>query len=145
MKEICKKCPVKDKSVKACQNRGCSRAVPLPVVDVPVVQSRFPIRKGSTIKGSDFEFFVKHFREDTGDFDALVVSLKDKRKDHGHYGSYVEEGRYYHFKNIQEAKDQMVWEVPSEGTERFHREGSTGAQFLLYWLNDSGFSLDLDT
>ena len=145
MKEKCVACPMKDKSDKACQNRGCSGAKPLPIVPIPVVSSRFPMKRGDTIKGDDFEFLVEYMRDDNGDFDALVVSLKDKKKQHGHYGSYVEEGRFYHFKMLRDEKDMMLWEVPAECTERFHREGSTGAQFLLFWFDDSGFSLDLDS
>jgi len=135
---------MKDKSVKVCQNRLCNHAVPLPVKKVIIPEPRFPIAAGDTIRTSDCELLVYDMRED-GTFDALVVRLDDASQEHGHYGSYVSQGRYYHFVLLSEEKDQMLWEVPSECTERFHREGHTGAQFLLYWFKDSGFSLDLDS
>lgn len=78
-------------------------------------------------------------------FDAYVEKLKDKKEDCGHFGSYISEGRHYHFHCVSLDEDHGVWTIPDEGTERFHRTGSTGAQFLLYWWKNDGFSFELDS
>jgi hypothetical protein len=143
MKPVCEKCPLPIKTKDVCQRRQCQHAEPLP--SPPTPPSRFPIGEGSTIDTGDCRLYVEHMRGDTGDFDARVEYLKDKDQGHGHWGSYVTEGRYYRFTLNHEYPGDILWEVLDQGTERFHREGSTGAQFLLYWSNDGGFSLDLDS
>ena len=102
------------------------------------------VRRGE-ISTRDCRLQILHLYEETGNFDARVDRLDDKNQEHGHYGSYVTEGRCYRFTLLRESPEEMLWEVMDQGTERFHREGSTGAQFLLYWFKDSGFSLDLDS
>jgi len=84
-------------------------------------------------------------RYEDNSFDVYVEKLKNKSEKHGHFGSYISEGKYYHFHRIKLDEDHGIWEIPSEGTERFHREGSTGAQFLLYWWKEDGFSFELDS
>jgi hypothetical protein len=106
------------------------------------------MHEGETLRMSDAKLFIKKLNYHDGSFVGLVDSLKDSSQEYGHFGSYVTEGRYYKFTmismNMSGSHPEVIWEVPAEGTERFHREGSTGAQFLLYWQNGK-FSFDLDS
>ena len=111
----------------------------------PVIDNTPPpepyIRPGKIIKNKEITLEV--YRADGDDFTALVTKLKDKTDKHGHFGSYVWEGRYYRFHLLHKTDEDATWEVPEEGTERFHREGSTGSQFLLCWEKDIGYVVDL--
>jgi hypothetical protein len=111
--------------------------------------SKWPFQVGDLIGDSQITLRVERLREDTGDFVAQVEKVVDSNKDHGHFGSYVVESRYYQFRllhdNLTYPDPELLWEIPEEGTDRFHVEGSTGAQFLLYWFKSSGFSFDLDS
>ena len=149
MKPICEQCPLKNKSKEACQRRGCKDAEPLPELPPPPPPLQFfPMHEGETLKMSDAKLFIKELNHHNGSFVGLVESLRDGSQKYGHFGSYVTEGRYYKFTVIRMDLNgpypEVIWEVMDEGTERFHREGSTGAQFLLYWQNGK-FSFDLDS
>jgi len=72
---------------------------------------------------------------------TLGCAVDDASQKYGHFGSYVSQGRYYHFVLLSEEKDQLLWEVHQNARSVF-TERAYGAQFLLYWFKDSGFSLD---
>lgn len=152
MKPECEKCLMPDKSKERCIKRQC-RHVDMPPVQPPVIivpENKWHFEVGDTIGDSVVKINVTYKDEKRGYFNAQVIYLKDKNKEHGHFGSYVTEGQYYRFEYIgyQDEKDkleELIWEVKEEGTDRFHREGSTGAQFLLYWYPECGFSFDLDS
>ena len=153
MKPICERCPLTNKSIEACQRRGCKEAEPLPPAPpappVPQPLQVFPMSEGELLDMSDAKLLIKSLNYYDGSFVGCVKSLDDSSHEHGHFGSYVTKGRYYKFTmislNMTGEHASAIWEVSEEGTERFHREGSTGAQFLLYWFKDSGFSFDLDS
>lgn len=152
MKPECQKCALKDKSEKACIKRQCEHAPDItnqlpPQLPTP---SKWPLKKGDTVGNEEARVTVTWIDGALGHFEGRIASLKDLSQQHGHYGSYVTEGHYYKFEMIRDHTDrkenkEIVWEIPSYGTDRFHREGSTGAQFLLYWSDDQGFSFDLDS
>ena len=148
MKKICESCQMGIKNKAACQARKCIHAEPVKVKKVKLPKYKFPMRQGDQIS-CHLSFRLEIFRMDekTGDFVGKLLNLNDADQSCGHFGSYVKMGRYYKFNLISESKDHswIMWEVPEEGTERFHREGSTGAQFLLSWNKGSGFCFDLDS
>lgn len=74
-------------------------------------------------------------------FDVLVLKLK---KD-SHFSNYIKKGRYYHLECVESGESCCIWTVGCYATERFHNEGQEGAQFLLYWWKDSGFSIEIDS
>ena len=78
-------------------------------------------------------------------FEVEVVSLEDKDTSPGHFGSYIAEGRHYYFRSCNQSEDMKIWEIPYYSTERYHKSGSVGAQFLLFWFDDSGYSFELDS
>jgi hypothetical protein len=144
MKENCRRCLLKDKSKAACVKRQCQHAN---IPKTPPKPEKWPIKEGSVIKGGTVSIKVDWLDKDSGHFVARVLSLsgKESSTQHGHFGSYVSKGRYYRFKLISDGGDYFIWGIPDEGTERFHREGHTGAQFLLAWDKSTGFSFDLDS
>ena len=148
-KPACKQCPLPDKSEKTCIRRGCEHADLPPFVLPEVPESKWHISAGNIIGDHQIQLHIIWVNENNGDFKAQVVELNDPSTEPGHLGSYVTEGRYYGFNRISEIKflvgSSIIWEIPETGTERFHREGSVGAQFLLYWNRDSGFSVELDS
>ena len=145
MKSECMSCPL-DKSGDKCIRRQCQFSdmpIPAPVV---IPESRWHLAVGDTIGDSQVKVCVTWVSEETGDFEGQVVELRDPEKDCGHYGSYVTLEYYYRFTRHQNpAGVDFLWEILPESTDRFHREGSTGAQFLLYWWPEVGFSFDLDS
>ena len=151
MKEACTRCPLKDKSNEACCKRQCfysSYVEP----KAEEKKSYLPFKTGEIIDAGQFKLLITEIDEIHGDFNAQVRLLEDVSQEHGHFGSYVEEGKYYYFRLIGESIsqipqpfDSLTWEIPEEGTERFHREGHVGAQFILYWDRADGFVADLDS
>jgi len=142
MKEVCKECPLAGQD-ELCRKRQCRHAdIPVEVVQAssePEVEKKFQIVQHQTIQANGISFWVRHTFKDT--FVARVDTLDDKD---GHFGSYVKEGRYYNFVLITDLDDLKTWEIPEEGTERFHEEGTTASQFLLYW-DDGRFCVELDS
>jgi hypothetical protein len=151
MKPECEKCLMPNKSKEWCIKRQCAHAdMPPPPLIPELPESKWHFDVGDTIGDDHIKINVTYKDEERGFFNAQVVLLKDKNKEHGHFGSYVTKGQYYCFTYIgyedeKKQLNELIWEVKEEGTDRFHREGSTGAQFLLYWFPESGFSFDLDT
>jgi len=149
MKPECEKCPLKDKSKQACIKRQCEHADMPPPSPTETRISKWPITVCDAIGDDQIGLEVTWFSKVTGDFTAQIARLKDKENSPGHFGSYVTEGMYYKFVLIDDSSQHkhpsLTWEIPEEGTDRFHRDGSTGAQFLLQWEPDSGFTFDLDS
>jgi hypothetical protein len=154
MKPECEKCLMPDKSKERCIKRQCMHAdMPPPPISV-IPESRWHFEVGDIIGDEHIQINVIYIDEKFRFFDAQIDFLKDRDKNYGHFGSYVTEGLYYRFTFIGDEKDvtELIWEVKEEGTDRFHQEGSTGAQFLLYWFDDDNdddnpgrFSFDLDS
>lgn len=94
------------------------------------------------IKCKDIDLDIVQDIYKDGSFDALVSKIKINKD---LIENYVLEGRHYHFKLIKSDKKSSVWEISGESTERFHNEGRYGAQFLLYWYENSGFSIEIDS
>jgi hypothetical protein len=155
MKKVCEQCPLPNKSKEMCIKRQCHNAdMPPPPPPLPVPESKWHMEEKDIIGDNEIKILITSMFEDrqknqTGDFYAQIIELKDKAKEPGHFGSYVTKGQYYKF-TLHEDKEEgyksmILWEIYEESTDRFHREGSTGAQFLLYWFKESGFGFDLDS
>jgi hypothetical protein len=145
MKPECERCLLKDKSEKACIKRLCRYSNYVPPVPVEeIIKNEWKLSEDEIIGDSNIKIQVTEVNQESGNFTAKVLELDDVCKSHGHFGSYISVGNYYWFEMIG-SKDDLIWEIPSEGTDRFHREGSTGAQFLLYWFEETGFTFDLDS
>ena len=144
IKEICRQCPLKDKSKAACIKRQCRHAN---IPKTPPKPEKWPIKEGSVIKSGTASIKVDWLDNEKGHFVARVLSLsrKEKSMQPGHLGSYVSKGRYYRFNLISDDGDNLTWAIPAMGTERFHREGNEGSQFLLWWDKSVGFSFELDS
>ena len=133
-----------NKAKEMCIKRQCTHAdmPPPPVVVTP--ESKWHINVGGTIEDDSVEIEVAWINEKTGDFHAQIIRLTGTLSNR--FGNYVTEGQYYHFKrHTDDDPEEILWEIPEEGTDLFHKEGSTGSQFLLYWFKDTGFSFDLDS
>jgi hypothetical protein len=153
MKKVCEQCPMPNKSKEICIKRRCKNAdmpPPPPIESIP--ESKWHFEEGDIIGDNEIKIEILYIDKYKWEyFDAKVIELKDPDKDCGHYGSYVSKDMYYRFtlhKNWEGGvppEEELLWEVYEEGTDRFHREGSTGAQFLLYWFDDQGFGFDLDS
>ena len=153
MKPECERCQMPNKSKDMCIKRQCKFAdmPPPPPIEIPE-EDKWHFVEGDIIGDNQIKieiFYIDKYNWNF--FDARIIELKDPDKNPGHYGSYITKDLYYRFrlhKNWEggvPAEEELLWEVDEEGTDRFHRTGSTGAQFLLYWFKDSGFGFDLDT
>ena len=147
MKAICEKCLMKDKSKEACIKRLCGHAdLPPPPPLEPIPESPWHIEAEDLIEATGIRLLVDRI-DDDGNFVGQIVEIDDADQNPGHFGSYVSLNQYYQFKIIdkEDPAESLIWEIPDEGTDRFHRDGRTGAQFLLYWFKDTGFSFDIDS
>ena len=153
MKPECERCLMPNKSKEMCIKRMCKFAdMPPPPPPEPIPESKWHFEEGDIIGDNQIKIEILYIDKHKWDyFDAKIVELKDPEKNPGHYGSYISLGLFYRFtlhKNWEggvPAEQELMWEVYEEGTDRFHRDGKTGAQFLLYWFKGSGFGFDLDT
>jgi len=154
-KPACKQCPLPNKSEGTCIRRRCEHADLPPLVLPEAPESKWHIRAGNIIGDHQIQLHIIWVNENNGNFKAQVVELNDPSTEPGHLGSYVTEGRYYGFECIDwftsptmdkaANDDPVTWEIPETSTERFHREGSVGAQFLMGWSKENGFTVDLDS
>ncbi len=141
MKNICKKCLIRNKTKESCQKRGCIHA---PVKEIINLEIEKPIIYPElVIIIPDIQLKICGVYDEW--FVAQVIKLKDISKSRGHFGSYIKMGRFYRFNLISNDEEDKIWEIPEEGTEKFHRDGETSSQFLLYWNKQSEFSIDLDS
>jgi hypothetical protein len=148
IKPECKKCPLKDKSKESCMKRLCSHADMSPKQPDVIVNphvNKWHLNEGDLIGDSQLKIRIDRVDLDTGHFSAEIITLNDVDNSPGHFGSYVTNGYFYGFEPIHCDEEEVTWQIPELGTDRYHRTGSTGAQFLLCWFSDVGFSFDLDS
>ena len=142
MKTQCKKCPLQDKSVIACQNRQCKFSKLLPPAP-PLPPPRFPMSVGETLEFDGNKLYVFEIYEKQFIFE--IVKLHDKSDDDGHNGKYIKQGSHYEFALVSEYPDLKCWALEEASSEHFHETGEYGSSFLLYWNKGSGFSFEIDS